>query len=172
MKARANGARLEIEHLGYLLVREALEISQDDHDATLLGQLGDGAVKRRFELAGLRMGVGPSALVGYPEEHLLASADRPAVSGRQPVEAETGDDGVEPGGQLGIAAELGKAPVRPEKGLLGDLLGLGRAAEHAQRHAKDAVLVGSDELLKGPRVARSQPVEQFRGIGSISFSHV
>jgi hypothetical protein len=34
------------------------------------------------------------------------------------------------------------------------------------------VLVGSDELLKGLRVARPQPVEQFRGIGSISFSHV
>ena len=67
---------------------------------------------------------------------------------------------------------FGKAPVRPEKRLLRDLLGLGRAAEHAKGHAEDAVLMGGDELLEGPRVARPQPVEQFRGIGSISFPHV
>lgn len=172
VKARADGARLKIERLGYLLVREALEVSQDDHDATLLRQLGDGAVKRPLELAGLRRDVGPRALIRHSKEDFLAAADRPAVSRRQPVEAETGDDGVEPSGQLGIAAEFGKAPVRPEKGLLGDFLRFRRAAEHAQRHAEDAVLMGSDELLKGPRVARPQPVEQFRGIGSISFSHV
>src|SRR5207247_9789195 len=117
VKARADGARLEIERLGYLVVREAFEVSQDDHDATLLRQLGDGAVKRRFELAGLRRDVGPSALIRHSKENFLAAADRPAVSRRQPVEAETGDDGVEPGGQLGIATELGKAPVRPEQGL-------------------------------------------------------
>ncbi len=172
MKTRADGTRLEIERLGYLVVGEAFEVSQDDHDATLLRQIGDGAVKRPLELAALRMDVRPSALIRHSKEDFLAAADRPAVSRRQPVETETRDDGVEPGGKLGFAAELGKAPVRPKKGLLGDFLRFRRAAEHAQRHAEDAVLVGGDELLKGPRVARPQPVEQFRGIGSISFSHV
>jgi hypothetical protein len=33
------------------------------------------------------------------------------------------------------------------------------------------VLMGGNELFKGPRVARPQPVKQFRGIGSISFPH-
>ena len=99
-------------------------------------------------------------------------ADRLAVSRRQPVEAETGDDGVEPGGELGLPAELAKAPVRAEEGFLRHLFGFGRAAEHAQGHAEHAVLVGGDELFEGPRVARPQPVEEFRGIGGISFPHV
>jgi hypothetical protein len=129
-------------------------------------------VKRHLELARFRNDVGPSALIRHSKKDLLASADRPAVSRRQPVEAEAGDDGVEPGGKLGIATEFSKAPVRPEKGLLGDLFRFGCAAQHPQRHTEYAVLVGSDELLKGLRVARPQPVEQFRGIGSISFSHV
>ncbi len=62
--------------------------------------------------------------------------------------------------------------MRAEEGFLRHLFGLGRAAEHAQGHAEDAVLMGGDELFKGPHVARAQPVEQFRRIGGISFSHV
>ena len=70
------------------------------------------------------------------------------------------------------SATVAKAPVRAEEGFLRHLFGLGRAAEHAQGHAEDAVLMGGDELFKGPHVARPQPVEQFRRIGGISFSHV
>jgi hypothetical protein len=62
--------------------------------------------------------------------------------------------------------------MRTEEGFLRHLFGLGRTAEHAQGHAEDTVLMGGDELFKGPRVARPQPVEQFLAIGSISFSHI
>ena len=58
-----------------------------------------------------------------------------------------------------------------EEGFLRHLFGLGRAAEHAQGHAEDAVLMGGDELLEGLRVARPQPFEEYRGIGGISFPH-
>ena len=58
-----------------------------------------------------------------------------------------------------------------EERLLGSLLGFGRAAEHAQGHTKDAVLVGGHELLEGPRVARAQPFEKIRSIDGISFPH-
>jgi hypothetical protein len=58
-----------------------------------------------------------------------------------------------------------------EKGFLGDLLGLGGITEHAQGHPEDPVLVRGDQLLEGPRVARAEPIEELRGIGSISFPH-
>ena len=171
MKPRADSARLEVEGLGDLLVGEALEVSQDDHDPALLRQLRDGAMERPLELATFRVDLRPTALIGDSKEDLLAVARRPAISRRQPVEAEAGDDRIEPGGEPGLAAELAKAPVRAEEGFLRHLFGLGRAAEHAQGHAEDAVLVGGDELFEGPRVARPQPVQEFRIIGSISFPH-
>ena len=58
-----------------------------------------------------------------------------------------------------------------EKGFLGDLLGFGGIAQHAQGHAEDPVLMRGDQLLEGPRVARSEPLEERRCIGSISFPH-
>jgi hypothetical protein len=58
-----------------------------------------------------------------------------------------------------------------EERFLGSLLGFGRAAEHAQGHTKDTVLMGGHELLEGPRVTRSQPLEKIRSIGGISFPH-
>ena len=78
VKPRPDRAELETERLGDLLVREAFEISQDDHDPALLGQLRDGAVERRLELAALRMDRGPAALIGHPKQDLLAVADRSA----------------------------------------------------------------------------------------------
>jgi hypothetical protein len=58
-----------------------------------------------------------------------------------------------------------------EKGFLSDLLGFGGIAEHAKGHPEDPVLVRGDQLLESPRVARAEPLEELRGIGSISFPH-
>ena len=44
-------------------------------------------------------------------------------------------------------------------------------AQHAQGHAEDPVLMRGDQCLEGPRVTRPEPLEELRGIGSISFPH-
>ena len=65
MESRPHGAEREVERRRDLLVREALEVPEHDHDPSLLGQLGDRALERRLELAPLgvrrRIGVGPPA---------------------------------------------------------------------------------------------------------------
>jgi len=50
--------------------------------------------------------------------------------------------------------------VHPQKHLLGDLLGLGPVAQHPQRHAEDAMLVGAHQILEGPRVAPPYRLDQ------------
>jgi hypothetical protein len=61
--------------------------------------------------------------------------------------------------------------VSTEERLLRDFFGFGRAAQHAQGDAEDAMLVSGHELLEGPRVARPQTFEKCRDIGGISFPH-
>ena len=80
-------------------------------------------------------------------------------------------DRVEPGRQLGLAAEARQRAMRAQKGFLGDLLGLGGIAEHPERHAEDAVLIRPDELLERAVVAGPEPIEKPRGLGIIVSLH-
>jgi len=50
--------------------------------------------------------------------------------------------------------------VDPQEHLLGELFGFGPVAEHAERHAEDAVLVSDHQVLEGSRVAAPEPVHQ------------
>jgi len=50
--------------------------------------------------------------------------------------------------------------VSPQKYLLRRLLGLGSAAEHPERDAEHAVLVGDHQLLEGSGVAPPEPIHQ------------
>ena len=58
-----------------------------------------------------------------------------------------------------------------QEGFLGDLLRLGRIAEHPERHAEDPMLVGPDELFERAVVAGPEPVEKTRGVGMIVSLH-
>ena len=171
MESRADGAELDPQGGRDLLVGQSFEIAEYHHDAAVLGQLGDGAMEGGFHLAALGTRVGPSVRVGHAEQDLFAMAHRVALSHGQAVEAEPRHDGVQPGRELGVAAELRETPVGTEERLLRDFLGFGGAAQHAQSDAEDAVLMGGHELLEGPRVARPQPFEKCRDIGGLSFPH-
>jgi hypothetical protein len=74
------------------------------------------------------------------------------------------------GAQAGLAAEVAEGAVGAQERLLGHVLGLGAAAEHAQRHAEHAMLVGGHQLLEGARVAGAQPGQQ-GGILGTSLTH-
>src|SRR5438067_762036 len=115
MESRPHGAEREVERRRDLLVREALEVPEHDHDPSLLGQLGDRALERRLELAPLgvrrRIGVGPQAL-----ERLLALTRHAALPRGQAVQAEPRRDRVEPGRELGLAPEILHGPVEDYRG--------------------------------------------------------
>ena len=96
MEARPHRADGQLERLGDRLVRETLHVSQDHDNPALLGELADRPMKRLLDLATLERLVGARPAVGEPGERLLAVARQPALAPRQPVEAETRRDRVEP----------------------------------------------------------------------------
>src|SRR5215467_16288987 len=107
-------------------------------------------MQSRFELASLRPRLRASSRIGDSEQDLLTMRHRLAIAGGEPVETESRHDGIEPGGKARVSTKFRQAPVRAEKGFLGDLLALGGIAEHAQGHAEDPVLMRGDQLLEGP----------------------
>ena len=171
MKTRAHGIQLEIEGLGNLLIGEALEIAEYHDGPTVFGQLGDGAVQGRLELGALHACVGASLRIGKSQERLFALAPRPPLPRGETVQTQARDDGVEPGGKLGVSAELRQAPMSPHESLLSHLLGFGGIAQHSEGDAEDAMLMEGDELLEGTDVSGSQPREELRGVGGLSLSH-
>src|SRR5690606_22353106 len=67
---------------------------------------------------------------------------------------------VEPGIKPTFAAVVGDAAVDRDEHLLGDVLGLLAIADHPVDEAEDPILVGVDELLKGPLVTLFEPPDQ------------
>jgi hypothetical protein len=58
-----------------------------------------------------------------------------------------------------------------DEDFLGDVLGLCRVAEHAERDAVDTVLLFADEILEGPPVTRAEPREKLRRVARNRLSH-
>src|SRR5207247_730544 len=114
-----------------------------------------------------RVGIGTQAL-----ERLLAHARHAALARGEAVQAEPRRDRVEPGRELGLAAEVLHGPMDSQKDLLGDLLGLAPIAQHPERHPEDPVLVGDHQLLEGPWVAPLQPGFQVGVIANPPFHPV
>src|SRR5216683_3170618 len=102
---------------------------------------------------------------------LLALPVEPPLGGREPVQAEPRGDGVEPGRELGVPAELGQAAMGPEEGLLGHFLSLGGVAQHPHRHPEHAMLVRDHQLLEGDSLAGAQPVKEARRVACLRLSH-
>src|SRR5262245_49547599 len=80
-------AELQVERGGDLLVRQALEITQHDHHAALVAELGDRPMQRGIPLAPLEL-VGGACVAGRnPRQCLLTLAQEPPLAGRQAVHA-------------------------------------------------------------------------------------
>ncbi len=47
-----------------------------------------------------------------------------------------------------------------QEDLLSDLLGLGRVAQHPDRHPEHAMLIRSHELFEGDRIPGAQPLHE------------
>src|SRR5215813_12855504 len=115
----------------------------------------DQGARGAASLAPLEL-VGRARVAGRnPRQRLLTLAQEPPLAGRQAIQAQARGDRIEPRRELRIAAEVRDGPVSPQKYLLRRLLGLGSAAEHPERDAEHAVLVGDHQLLEGSRVAPS-----------------
>jgi hypothetical protein len=71
-------------------------------------------------------------------------------------------DPVEPGVELGLAAELVQRPVGPDEGFLRDVLDQVDIAHHAADQALDAALVLDDQQLEGLLVARDRALNQLK----------
>ena len=89
------------------------------------------------------------------KEHdaVLALADHGTLARAEARQAQARGDGVQPRRELRVSAELRQRPVSPEEHLLGDLLGLGGVAQHADGDPEHAVLMGANQLLEGLRLA-------------------
>jgi hypothetical protein len=69
-------------------------------------------------------------------------------------------DAVDEGGKAGLPPEAMAAAVEVEEDLLGDILGLFAAAQHAQRQPEDPPLVAADEALEGDLVTSTPALDQ------------
>ena len=71
-----------------------------------------------------------------------------------------GRDAIQPGRELGLAAELGNLAVHLQKRVLQDFLGVGGIARQAKRQAVHLVLVARDQLIEGRVVTRAQACDE------------
>src|SRR5262249_1957959 len=71
VEAGTDRADRELQHLRDLLVREALDVAQDDDNAALLRQLADRAVERLLQLATLERLIGSGVRIGEPRERVV-----------------------------------------------------------------------------------------------------
>ena len=77
----------------------------------------------------------------------------PDFSFAQLVEAEVGDDTVQPGGETAIEAELGQVAIDAEKGLLIDIAGVFFGAQQIVGHAQNLMVVRPHKFVKRARIA-------------------
>lgn len=69
------------------------------------------------------------------------------------IYAEVYDDAIEPGGESGFTSEFACRAKNADKGLLGDVFGVGPVAENAIRKAHGFLLMAVDKLCKAGFVA-------------------
>ena len=112
------------------------------------------------------------SLVGQPQQRLLALPMQPPLGGRQPVQAEPRGDGVEPGRELGVAAELGQARWARRKASWATSSASAAlpSIRSATPNTRCWYVITSSS--KAARVAGAQPVEEARRVACLRLSHV
>src|SRR5256885_9086490 len=80
VESRPHRAELQVERRRDLLVREALEVTEHDHDPPLLWELGDRAVQRRLQLASLQLVARGGGAAREARQRLVALPRHPPVA--------------------------------------------------------------------------------------------
>ena len=155
-----------VHDLGDLLVRETLDVGEVDRVAEVVGQLLQGVldvavgqVLERLHLGGLEAGrrvrLGGGDL---PVLDLVGDLLRLALLLAVGVDVRVGEDAVQPRLEVGARRELVERAERLGVGLLDEVLGVVRAAGHAQ--------AGGVELVEeGQGVGLEPGLTLLRGLG-------
>src|SRR5262249_32355856 len=142
------------DDLGDLARSDALELVKHEDDALLVGQAVEQPAERADALStlGVLVGAGLTALGQHLAER-RGGEDGPAAGGPAVHEDDVDRDAMQPGAELGLAAEVFEAPVDLDEHFLDDVLEVSPAAEHAVHEAGDIGAVTVVELAeRGPIV--------------------
>ena len=153
-----HGADGDLEDLGGIGVGDSVEVAEDDRDAELLGDLGQGGLDGHGggdDLAELAAGGdGQAGVLGVEGGRPGPAAAAGLVGGG------VHGDPVQPGGEGGRPAEAGRSAQGAQERLLGGVLGVLPVSEDPQAEAVDAALVAGDQLAEGPGVAAQMGGEE------------
>ena len=148
--AAADGAELDAEGRRDLLVRQTLDVAEDDGDAELRGE----RVERRLDLrVEVRVGVdllGAGRGAGQPLGVLGQRVEADPLPAPDHVEEQVRGDPVQPALE-GAGREVGQRAEDPDERLLGEVLGVLRVARQAVGQPVHPRGVVADDLLPGRR---------------------
>ena len=154
-----HGGERHLEDLADLLIRHLFVTAEDDGEALFFGECGDGVVQSFFQLflladfircrRGVIFKLRRGLVVVFLFERNLAAPGAAAAF----IEDEIAQNGEKPGGKLSGGLVAMRAFPDPEENLLGDVVGIIQAAEHAAGRADDHALMHFHQLLKGVHVS-------------------
>ena len=90
-----------------------------------------------------------------------------ALAPAELVEAEVGDDPVQPGVEGALKPEVAEVAVRFEERLLVDVLRILLVAEHVQRESENGLIVAADERVEGRAVAALRFADELIVFGAL-----
>src|SRR5690606_21584994 len=164
---RTHRADRAIHPLRDLLVTHAFDLAQGDRLAQLVRQALDSAHDRLFHLLAHQFALG-GVVVAQADAgiELLGVRDvdvrarRPAPGGDQVVLGRVDRDPVQPGVELGVAAEVAERAVGAQEGFLGHVLAFAPVADVAADERDDPVLVLAHQQVERGAVAALHALHQ------------
>ena len=151
--------------IGDLLKGQPLVLLQDDGAALLLRELRHGALHVRAQVL-----QGNDVLDGLARIRFRRHLDDVDAFGRldhwgaalfpQPVAAQVERDAVQPGRELGLAAETADRAERPEEGFLRDIACIFVPPQRPVRQGVDRALPALDELVEAIGIAIDRPGDE------------
>jgi hypothetical protein len=159
--------------LGDLFIRKSLNLPQGKHGAVLGGQ----GIKGGLQLGGAFMALGLLARILYRDrfggrlDGVIAGRERqeavePAPAFAQMVEGAAGGDGMQPGAELGLAAEAGELLPDLDPDLLADVAGIRLVADDGIHETEGFLVLSPHHGAERRLVTGLGPPDQVRsGLG-------
>jgi hypothetical protein len=162
VEAGFDGAARDGEQTSDFVVREAVELAEDQDGAGIFGELVEGGVK-------VEAGVGAGDGVGrFAGEIFVERADRLAeLAAKHGGLAE--ENRIEPGLDAGTFLERGERPEGGGEGFLEKIFGIVLGGHEGRREAEHGGRVAIDEAMKGLLLAGPGLPEQL-DVGWFHFS--
>src|ERR1035438_531347 len=91
---------------------------------------------------------------------VLAAAGEVPIAVMRKIEG----DPVQPGAERGVAAEAGECAVRPDEGVLDDLLYVGPIAQLRERHGEHSLAITRDDFDEGAFVAAVEAAHELSAL--------